>query len=132
MLSSLEQVIIFPRYDDGDILVYDAAGELSKNLAAGGTFENNYINFANTGGMILGAATQDAGNFRPGSIQLMGGGDLINSFRDPYTGNVVRRIGTFILTKLRVTMFTFKFKVATQAVISTPTPTLLTSQLRKR
>ena len=87
----------------GDILVYDAAGEtLEKfSLFTGGTFENNYINFANTGGMILGAATQDAGNFRPGSIQLMGGGTSSILFRDTtYTGNVVRRIGTFITHKV--------------------------------
>ena len=83
----------------GDILVYNAAGEtLEKfSLFTGGTFENNYINFANTGGMILGAATQDAGNFRPGSIQLHAGGTSSILFRDTdYTGSVVRRIGTIV------------------------------------
>ena len=50
----------------GDLLVYNAAEKLLKDTVSSQVlYETNYINFANTGGLILGAATQDAGNFRP-------------------------------------------------------------------
>ena len=78
----------------GDILVYNAAGETLErfSLFTGGTFEENFINFANTGGMILGAATQDAGNFRPGSLQLHAGGTSSILFRDTnYIGTNIRQ-----------------------------------------
>ena len=86
----------------GDLLVYNAAGETLERYSffTGGTYETNYINFANTGGLILGAATQDAGNFRPGSVQLHAGGTASILFRDTtYTGAVIRRIGTVITHK---------------------------------
>ena len=75
----------------GDILVYNAEGETLERYSffTGGTYETNYINFANTGGLILGAATQDAGNFRPGSIQLHAGGTSSILFRDTDTREVL-------------------------------------------